>query len=385
MEESKAPVASATKEADTIKTSPSTAGLMVNVKHRLQRALATLPIPKRKKNDASGEGLTAKKEPWWRDYNLSQLCYFAAFFLLLLELAGDNPEPNYLVLGLIALVGLTRELLGLFHYLWSFTLGKASILILYATTANVALAFAAMQINLITGVEPTPFIFTLGFTTVVLLPFWVTLASMLFFLIALLISTLWLLIRLPLRLIGVKLAIHWEDKKSPFVTMVMRIILIPYVLMAMFQFATPYFLVASGGAQLPIDLEVNVVDSEEGVQDLSDLGEQEREQALQEIEAINEKIETEEEKGQRYAKIIRSVIASFLFNFEAYPNSACKKEPEQRSVIIDENMVLIISRDESADYGYRFEVALCEPRVGVNPVAVIEEVLTEEPEAEVEQ
>lgn len=385
MEESKAPVASATKVADTIKTSPSTAGLLVNVKHRLQRALATLPIPKRKKNDASGEGLTGKKEPWWRDYNLSQLCYFAAFFLLLLEFAGDNPEPNYLVLGLIALVGLTRELLGLFHYLWSFTLGKASILILYATTANVALAFAAMQINLITGVEPTPFIFTLGFTTVVLLPFWVTLASMLFFLIALLISTLWLLIRLPLRLIGVKLAIHWEDKKSPFVTMVMRIILIPYVLMAMFQFATPYFLVASGGAQLPIDLEVNVVDSEEGVQNLSELDPQEREQALQEIEAINEKIETEEEKGQRYAKIIRSVIASFLFNFEAYPNSACKKEPEQRSVIIDENMVLIISRDESADYGYRFEVALCEPRVGVNPVAVIEEVLTEEPEAEVEQ
>jgi hypothetical protein len=163
--------------------------------------------------------------------------------------------------------------------------------------------------------------------------------------------------------------------------MVMRIILIPYVLMAMFQFATPYFLVASGGAKLPIDLEVNVVDSEEGVQNLSDLGEQE----LQEIEAINEKIETEEEKGQRYAKIIRSVIASFLFNFEAYPNRACKKEPEQRSVIIDENMVLIISRDESADYGYRFEVALCEPRVGVNPVAVIEEVLTEEPDAEVEQ
>jgi hypothetical protein len=222
MEESKAPVASATKKADTIKTTPSTAGLLDNVKNSLQRALATLPIPKRKKNDANGEGLTAKKEPWWRDYNLSQLCYFAAFFLLFLELAGDNPEPNYLVPGLIALVGLTRELLGLFHYLWSFTLGKASILILYATTANVALAFAAMQINLITGVEPTPFIFTLGFTTVVLLPFWVTLASMLFFLIALLISTLWLLIRLPLRLIGVKLAIHWEDKKSPFVTMAGR-------------------------------------------------------------------------------------------------------------------------------------------------------------------
>lgn len=351
MEETKAPVISSETEAETIKTTNSATRVLEDLKAKLQQGLAALPFAKRNKEP---------KDPWWRDYNLSQLCYFAACFLLFLEFVGDNPDPNYVIPGLVALVGLTRELLRLFHYVWSFTLGKAAVLVLYATTANIALAFAAMQINLVTGVEPRPFVFTLGFTTVVMLPFWVTLSSMLFFLLAMFVSIGWLLIRLPFRLLGVKLAIHWEDQKLPFVTMVLRFLLIPFVLGTMFHVAVPYLSVTMN--DLPQNLKFTsngftIIDSRQQADiDLSELDEEQRIEAQQEIDQF-------EEESQRYAKMIRSVIASFVFNFEAYPNSACMKEPEQRSVYIDENMVLVITRDENADYGYRFEVALCQPRV----------------------
>ena len=51
-------------------------------------------------------------------------------------------------------------------------LGKGLILVLYAATANFALAISAIEINIITGIEPGPFVFTLGFATLIMLPFW---------------------------------------------------------------------------------------------------------------------------------------------------------------------------------------------------------------------
>ena len=345
----------------------------------------------------------------FKGYNLSQLCYFAAMALLLMQALWAE-EINYVLVGLIGLVGLTRELLRLFEFLWSYTLGKSFILVLYAGTANMSLAFAAMQINLITGVEPTPFVFTLGFTSIVLLPFWIAMASMLFFILALCISFAWLIIRLPLKLIGFKVAIHWEDKRMPFLTMLLRMCCIPVVLTSIMSMASNYFSatvedltenlsfdesgmvwdiekasdpeeimkrtnmteeeakeVAAGIAQA---LEENGQDeaSREIVRltlngaaqnQAEDEATEETTQADGEKEVGEKEITEEEEKSNT----IRNSIAFFLFHFEAYPNSMCQKEPEQRSVIIDENLVLLIKEDNSADYGYEFKVVKCEPRV----------------------
>ncbi len=337
---------------------------------RLPQALGSIKslLSKRLQSLAGAMEKQAPSSSWWHAYNFSQLCYFAATALLFAQVMWAD-EVNLIVPGFIALVGLIRELLGLFHYLWSYSLGKAAILVLYATTANVALAFAAMQINLITGVEPTPFVFTLGFTTVVLLPFWITVATMLFFLFFLFMASIWLLVRLPFRLLGFKLAIHWEDTRHPFITMIMRIVLIPVVFIAMLHVTSPYFAVTFG--KIPVELnfleeDIAIIDNRGDITtSVDELESPQQQAALQEAQAITDKIDEYQSTNEEKGMIIRELIAHFLFHFEAYPNSACMKGAEQRSVIIDENMVLLISRDENGEYGYKFDVTRCEPRITV--------------------
>ena len=319
----------------------------------------------------------------FKGYNLSQLCYFAAFAVLLLQSIWAE-EINLLIVGLIGLVGLIRELTRLFEFIWSFTLGKSFILVLYAGTANMSLAFAAMQINMITGVEPTPFVFTLGFTSIVLLPFWIAVASMVFFTISLAIANFWLLIRLPLKLIGLKTAIHWEDRRSPFLTMILRIVLIPIVLVSMFETASPYFSATlddfsdavfvnnRGGIELsrdkmtdPTEIMQTMDVSEEEAKIIADtvaqeLAKQDTEDSEEPFITVSSSLD-EEEGEEENENTVRKSIAFFLFHFESYPNSMCQKEDNERSVIIDENMVLLISKNSTQEYGYDFRVVKCKP------------------------
>jgi hypothetical protein len=47
--------------------------------------------------------------------------------------------------------------------------------------------------------------------------------------------------------------------------------------------------------------------------------------------------------------------ACFIYYFETYPKSACKKGLLQRSLPIDENLTLLVTEDDSA-LGYQFSV-----------------------------
>ena len=182
-----------------------------------------------------------KLSVWAQQYNPSQWCYFVAAILFIFGIMKEEGNNYSVLAGWVAFFGLGRELLHLFQRIWDTTLGKGAILILYASTANIALAYAAMKINLISGVEPTPFVFTLGFTTLVLMPFWITLSTVMVFLVFLILVNLWLLVRLPLKLIGFDIQLHWEDKNRAVLTMFLRIVLIPLALISILEAATPYF------------------------------------------------------------------------------------------------------------------------------------------------
>lgn len=279
---------------------------------------------------------------WAKRYNPSQWCYFTASTLLLLTAFTDG---SYLPLvALIAFVGLIRELINVFHRIWSTTLGKSFTLITYASTANLALAFAALKINLITGVEPMPFIFTLGFTTLVLMPFWIALSSLVMFMLILILANIWLLISIPIRLIGIPLEIHWEDKHRAMLTMLMRIILIPIVLVHLINVMLPYI-----GQDVISDqngFSLNIGD------DLSDA-------AVNNIESNDDMINIGVTEQQR---LIENVIAKFIFYFEAYPRSACIKSDNEKSVILDDYTVLLISENDSAVHGYDYIVKKCVSR-----------------------
>lgn len=280
---------------------------------------------------------------WAKQLNPSQWCYFTASALLLITTFTDGSYLPFV--ALIAFVGLIRELINVFHRIWSTTLGKSFTLITYASSANLALAFAALKINLITGVEPMPFIFTLGFTTLVLMPFWIALSSLVMFMLILILANLWLLISIPIRLIGIPLEIHWEDKHRAILTMLMRIILIPIVLVHLINVMLPYIGQDVLSEQNGFSLSIGDDSADEVVNDSE----------------TNDKIMDESVTEQQ--RLIENVIAKFIFYFEAYPRSACIKSENEKSVILDDYTVLLISENDSARHGYDYIVKKCVSRV----------------------
>lgn len=409
----------------------------------------------------------------WRRFKLevsqlsfSQWCYFIAVILYFNIIDGELSEsPNTVWVGLIAGLGLMRELWDLFHRVWQKTLGKGVLLVLYAATANFALAVSALKINDIAGVEPTPFIFTLGFTTLTMLPFWLIMASVMFFGIALVVQTAWLVVGLLLRIVRVRIRMHWEDERFAILTIIFRLALTPVVITALTQFAGPYmeqvsFTESPIFFQADSDIENQAIDSADNRPVIQLFGESidavesaveqaKREQLAREngqsieldgesADALMGEVEKQRDldrlisalpyferlsaihvplnfslaEPQRVSEVVNSspvaefdeqqplmstidnalndesgssgansadkpgseahesiiqpeknrdldrLIAAFIFYFETYPNSMCKKKPGQHSLVIDENAVLLVEKSDN-DLGYTFTVEEC--------------------------
>ena len=290
---------------------------------------------------------------------LSQWMYFIAALLLLVHVEKDIEQDYELLwVGAIAGVGLVRELWHVFNRIWEHMLGKAFILVLYAATANFALAISALKINIITGIEPGPFIFTLGFATLIMLPFWLLMSSIMFFSVALVAGNLWLVIGLLLRLVRIKVKVHWEDKVFVIITMIMRLVLIPYVITSIFFMAVPYAKQIELFEQ-PIALfKQSVADNKDETDALNDTIEINETDNKNITIRLNQRPFTIPVDEEGHIKWLDKVIAGFIYHFETYPKSACKKSPQQRSLPIDENLRLLVAEDDSA-LGYKFSVGPC--------------------------
>lgn len=293
------------------------------------------------------------------DLTISQWMYLIAFILLISSIDQELEDESTLVwVGVIAGIGLARELWHVFNRIWNNILGKGFIFVLYAATANFALAVSALKINAISGVEPAPFVFTIGFATLLMLPFWLLIATIVFFSIALIAGNLWLIVSILLRLVRIKIQVHWEDRSFVFVTMLLRLILIPSVIMTTFYMTVPF------AEQIELfKRPIAVLKAAANEQD---------EEASLEGEPIV--IEDDPDTGTKVivdpsiAKmlsddpskigVLDKMIARFIFHFETYSNSVCKKKPEQKSLIINENFILLVERDES-ELGFKFSAGPC--------------------------
>lgn len=311
---------------------------------------------------------------------ISQWFYFAAFICLLSFVDDIDEKDNGLYLvGILAGIGMLREFLHLFHQVWQKILGKGFILVLYAGTANFALAVSAIKINAIAGIEPSPFIFTLGFTTLIMLPFWLTVATVAFFSIALICVNLWILISILLRIVRIKIKVHWEDRSFVFFTMFLRLILIPMVIMTLGLMIKPYAeqIELFNGAAVMFDTDKF---SPEQIEQISNASEQEVATLLKEFQTQNVKqqqllndgasdpssesnpdSEPQSEPESNRTRYLDTMVATFIYWFEAYPYSKCLKLPQQRSLIIDENLMLLVEKDKS-ELGYKFSVQECVAR-----------------------
>lgn len=289
---------------------------------------------------------------------VSQWFYFAASILFIFKFKADYQAQGIALVGVIAGIGLFRELWQLFLRVWDKTLGKGVLLVLYAATANFALAISALKINAVAGIEPTPFIFTLGFTTLLMLPFWLTTATAVFFSMAIVVLNLWLLVSIVLRLVRIKIQVHWEDRSFLFLTMIMRLLLIPAVIVTLSSIITPYVnQIESQSGQFKIFNALNIAD--DPLQSIQGVNEDKPIVIAEDVEKATSTDEGKqpsvEPKPIRY---LDRLVATFIFWFETYPYSACVKADNQRSLIIDDYSMLVVERDES-ELGFKFSVLPC--------------------------
>ena len=316
---------------------------------------------------------------WSRKFNRSQWCYFIAMsFLLFHGVFSEVTDFVLYITGAIAFVGLFREMWAMFQRIWSHNIGKAFVLILYAGTANLALAFAALKINIITGVEPMAFTFTLGFTTFVMLPFWIMISNILFLLMGLILANLLLFISIPIKLFGIRLSVHWEDTHRAGTTMVMRIILIPLVINMLMTVGTPYLAqlhFLSEGNTFTLNQEFGEPLSSENNQSKNaivvlendqfslNLNPQNEDEIAINLATKNDDFEPNTEQGM----FINHLIADFIYHFEAYQYSMCHKKNNERSMILDDFSTLLITQNPKSEFGYDYRVAACIPLYKATP------------------
>jgi hypothetical protein len=171
-----------------------------------------------------------------------------------------------------------------------------------------------------------------------------------------------LIISILLRLVRVRVKVHWEDQSFVFITMLLRLLLIPYVIMSIIFMAIPYAeqielfdhpIAMLKQAKQEDKPTVQALDPETVSEVMSDA---ESESTLNVI--INSDSVTLFDHQTNKFELLDKLIANFIFQFETYPNSACKKAPQQRSLLIDENIMLLVEEDGS-ELGYRFSVGPC--------------------------
>ena len=148
--------------------------------------------------------------------------------------------------------------------------------------------------------------------------------------------------------------------------MLMRIVLIPIVLVHLFNIMLPY--IGQDVFDEPISISLNSDNKPDTQTDKTEVAEvteallsapsEAPPQEQQDLVYLRVQEQEQEDLINRQ-RFIENLIANFIFYFEAYPYRACVKEPEQKSVILDDYTVLLITQNSEAVHGYDFIVAKC--------------------------
>lgn len=333
---------------------------------------------------------------------LALLLSFSAGESGIMGVVDDGPDTErrvgiWMLIGLFAGIAVCRELWQIFQKIWSTTVGKALILVLYAGTANFALAVAGQKVNHVAGIEPGPLIFTTGFTALLMLPFWILGSTLVFSSIALLITNLWLALCILLRIVRVKLRAHWEETHLVIVTLIARIILIPVFNTSLAYFLQPYSeeitifkgVIASlevreekavlvvnrssdeehdNSEPFLVDVPMQIIEGESFTGLTVEPGSAEEAMALAEIAQANTQFLDGNTgiggSGERQWTLIDNFIAYFIYFFETYPSSACQKNANERVlpiVSLNEESMLSATLAPGSDLGVEFSVKPCIP------------------------
>ena len=356
----------------------------------------------------------------WSRLHANQIIYVIAL-VLYFTVDGEKTEPNTLIwlIGLLAFFGMARELWAIFVKVWESMLGRLLLLVSYAAIANFTLALASQKVNMVIGADPSQLYHTQGLTTLLMLPLWlmiVSIVAVIFMFGLLQILKLVTGLFIFMRIIG-KRAKPKEAFPKTFI--IIRLVLLFPVTMTMTSavgwYGDQLNLADNSGLSFNVTpkniagkqlAKAGIAGIEESLKDET-ITEKEREDLLQLKEDLQsgiddnftefmpdeeEAVQNSEVEDSRVATVSESandapadtqeptetsgtevtevpetqelhfldqLIASFVYNFEAFQFSHCDKTPTERVVYISESEILAVIEDSTTATGYRFSTRTC--------------------------
>lgn len=336
----------------------------------------------------------------WAKLHTNQIIYLIAV-LLFFVVEGDLQEPNTSIwfVGVLAFIGMARELGAIFIKVWESTFGRLILLVLYAAIANFTIAVASQKVNIVINADPTQLYHTLGVTTLLVLPLWLMIVSVVAMIVIFGVMQILLLIRglfVLMRIIGRKTK---PKEAFPKTFMIVRLILLVPVSMTMLnslawyseQLNLPripgFSLSDNSGVMVEeqvTNVTLSIIENELQKEVLSDGEREDLITAKQNLQAKAERIKNqkladellvekdeaidiEQEKAELAQTnekapeiyFLDKLIASFVYNYEAFEYSHCQKAASERVVYISENDILVVKKDESAPTGFAFGTRSC--------------------------
>ncbi|MFQ3207702.1 MAG: hypothetical protein ACI9IT_001862 [Glaciecola sp.] len=282
--------------------------------------------------------------------------------------------------------------LGYFLKVWKSTFGRLILLVLYAAIANFTLAVAAQKVNIIITADPTQLYHTLGVITLLALPLWLMVVSVVGMIVIFGLMQILRLIRGLLILIRIVPSIATPKEAFPKTFIIVRLILLVPVSMTVFNSLSWYgeqlnlpqtpgfgFSNSSGGIvnTQVTKVGLGILENELQADDLSDEERQDLLTAKRNLldkydNGINENLTenapvTRDEllSNEKNEKVIgqtkeASTKVYFLDNLIAsFEYSHCQKGADERVVYISENHILVVRKDNSAPTGYTFRTRSC--------------------------
>lgn len=339
----------------------------------------------------------------WAKLHTNQVIYLIALILFLV-VNGRSTEPSTLLwfIGILGFFGMARELWAIFIKVWESTFGRLVLLVVYAAIANFTLAVASQKVNIVISADPTQLYHTLGVTTLLILPLWLMVVSVIAMIV--IFSFMQILRGIRYLLVATRIISRKTTPKEAFpkTFVLVRLILLVPVSMALVTSLNWYsdqlnlpktpWLSLSGYSSGVV--EENVTKFGLGMIEIElqkeNLSEQDRNELLQvKSKLLEDKADTLNEtvivsipslKGGAVASVqedsantlqtipptspakvyfLDGIIASFVYHYEAFQYSHCQKSLSERVVYISENDILVVQKDKSAVNGYVFSTRTC--------------------------
>ena len=336
----------------------------------------------------------------WAQLHTNQIIYIIALFLLF-TVDGDLKEPNTLIwyVGVLAFFGMARELWAIFKKVWESTFGRLVLLVIYAAIANFTLAVAAQKVNNIINADPTQLYHTLGVTTLLVLPLWLMVFSVVGMIVIFGLMQILRLFRgllVLIRIIGKKT----QPKEAfPKTFILIRLVLLAPVSMTMLTLLewyseqlnlpdTPWLSFSNNSDEMfeknMTKMGLNLIEKELQKNNLSEQELAELKAAKQALldgtakdinldamqkvavtddasldEPQSEQVLPSANKATAKVYFLDNLIASFVYNYETFSYSHCQKEANERVVYISDDDILVAKKDENTSSGYSFTTRTC--------------------------